>query len=292
MTPKTVNNILVLIAGLIVAALAGCNSKTVNLSIEVYDADNVLTAQSDSKKNDGVSVAELTLEREYQKGDYLVVSSAEYMNVQFDENIPLCRIYAPKGSFKYPIPIGKEREIYSPESFTGKNHKISISTCTKGEFSEYKNLALNPFDIRGETDFYPHATSNSEFHGMSCFSARTAIDGYKTNKAHGGWPYQSWGPDKVANIWFKIDFGRSVEIDKLVILNRADYNHTHDSYWKQATLEFSDGTSQVVQIGRSEMPQEIMINKRTTSWVRFKDLKKHEDKWIAWTEVEVWGRDK
>jgi len=289
MKSKGASYIHAVMAGLVVLAFAGCNTKTAKLNIKAYDAKNVLLGQSRSKTVDGVTNAQLLLKRKYQQGDYLLVNGAKYLNIQLDQDIPACHVYAPSGSFKYPIPFGKEKTRYSPKSFAGDNHKISVKACYNKDISQYRNLALNPFDIKGETEFYPHATSNSEYGQMSHFSARSAIDGHKANKTHGAWPVQSWGPDKDKNIWFKIDFGREVQIDKLVIVNRADYDH--DSYWKQATVEFSDGTKEIIKIGRTELPQEIMIKKHVTSWIKFTNLKYHKNKWIAWAEVEVWGND-
>ena len=40
-----------------------------------------------------------------------------------------------------------------------------------------------------------------------------------------------------------IDFGREVELDKLGLVLRADF--PHDSYWKQVTIAFSDGSEEI-----------------------------------------------
>ena len=58
---------------------------------------------------------------------------------------------------------------------------------------------------------------------MDVFAARNAIDGFKENRHHGGWPNQSWGPEKRNDLWWQVNFGREVEIDKLVITIRADF---------------------------------------------------------------------
>ena len=82
------------------------------------------------------------------------------------------------------------------------------------ELDAYRNLACNPYDVRGESRRFPHATSNSECRDEAVFAARNAIDGFKENRRHGGWPFQSWGPEKRKDLWWQVDFGREVEVDK------------------------------------------------------------------------------
>ncbi|WP_462317191.1 discoidin domain-containing protein [Marinilabilia sp.] len=274
-----------------VMLMAACKQNA-ELSIKLFDAENTLITQSDvndSKENNTVS---LKIEREYQQGDYLVVEGAEHLFVQLDKNIKGSLVYAPGGKITFPIPINENGRNYSKESFAGNLHNVSARVSNNQEWSAYRNLALNSFDIRGDSDFYPHATSNSECRGESWYAARNAIDGSNMSSEHGIWPYHSWGPDKRDDLWFKIDFGRDVEVDKLVIVNRAQYHDLHDSYWHTALVEFSDGTSETIKIDETHKPQKIKIKKHATSWVKFSGLIPNENKWSAWVEVEVWGTDK
>lgn len=286
------NYIFILISSLLFLSLSACDSKTDNLSIKAYDANDMLLAESVSKVTDGIVSAEMLLEREYQQGDYLVIQGAQYLNIQLDENIRSSDIYAPNGRFNFPIPFKENGNNYSPESYTGKQHQIVVKHSQKEHLSKYRNLALNTFDIRGESDFYPHATSNSEYKEMSIFAAINAIDGNVLNTKHGYWPFQSWGPHKKDSLWFKIEFGREVSVNKLVIVNRAEYEKEHDSYWEQVRAEFADGTSELIQIGETHLPQKIEIPTHNTSWIKFSEFRGHKDLWNSWIELEVWGNDK
>lgn len=275
----------------IVLFLNGLNVNAVGLSIKAFDASQVLFAESKSNDLNLSEEITLTIEREYLAGDYLVIEGAKKLFVEFDQSIPGCYVYTPKGCFTFRIPFHENGKNYQEESFSGTNHQIKVRICEDKEWSTYRNLALNSFDIRGETDYYPHATSNSECRNESFYAARNAIDGYKSNSKHGKWPYQAWGPDMRDDLWLKIDFGKTVEVEKLVIVNRAQYFDLHDSYWKEAIVRFSDWSSEKIKIKETAQSQEIKISKHNTSWVKFTDLMGNENKWCSWIEIEIWGRD-
>jgi hypothetical protein len=157
------------------------------------------------------------------------------------------------------------------------------------EAPAYRNVALNPADVQGPPAGYPHATSNSEFGNMPCFAAACAIDGKTDNKGHGD-AYPSWGPDKRKDPWWKVEFGRAVEIDKVVLHIRADF--PHDAYWRTAAIEFSDGTRERIQIQKTADPQTFSFRSRTVTSLKFTDLVQDEPLgWCGFTEVEVWGRN-
>jgi hypothetical protein len=160
----------------------------------------------------------------------------------------------------------------------------SHSSCT----GEYKNLALNPNDTRGPAVTYPHATSNSVCRNEICYAAKNVIDGNTANRGHGpGNP--SWGPDKRTDLWLKIDFGKSVEVDKVAIYIRADF--PHDAYWKTGTIEFSDGSKEKISFRKTADAQEFRFKSRRIEWLRITDLIQDEPLgWCGFTEVEVWGR--
>lgn len=153
----------------------------------------------------------------------------------------------------------------------------------------YRNLAINTRDVQGYARSWPHASSNSEYHGMAAFAACNAIDGKTANAGHGP-NFPSWGPDKKKGLWWKVDMGRLVEIDRIVLYIRADF--PHDDHWRSATIEFSDGTKESIKIEKTGAPQEIKFNKRIVSWLRLIDLVEEEPLgWCGLSEVEVWGRD-
>ena len=266
-----------------------CTLEAEQITFKAYDIHNNLFFEQHGTTEKEPTL-KFTLNRTYQKGDYFSIEGVRNMHIQLDSNIPSSEIYAPNGKFKFIIPINENGINYPKQSFSGIEHVISIRKSMSKEKLLYRNVALNSFDIRGISDFYPHATSNSECRGETYYAARNAIDGYKLNTLHGKWPYQSWGPDKGDTLWLKIDFGRKVEIDKLVIVNRAQYADLHDSYWNMATVEFSDGKMETIKIEETHLPQEIKIKKHKTSWVKLTSLKAYEPKWCSWIEVEAWGK--
>ena len=153
----------------------------------------------------------------------------------------------------------------------------------------YRNVALNPHGVQGYARSWPHASSNSEYHNMPAFAARNAIDGKTANAGHGG-KFPSWGPDKLKGLWWKVDFGRLVEIDKITLYIRADF--PHDDHWHSATIQFSDGTRESITIARTAEPQEFNFAKRIVSSLRLTDLIEVEPLgWCGLAEVQVWGRD-
>ena len=158
--------------------------------------------------------------------------------------------------------------------------------------TDYRNVALNPLDSTNrEAVSFPHATSNSEYNQRE-FAARCAIDGNRRNDdVHG---CGSWGPQKETNIWWRLDFGRPVEIDKLVLFLRAAWTPAdapHDSYWQEATVEFSDGSTEKLALKQVATGQEFPLAKRTVSWLVLRNLKPAADKWCALCEFEAWGQD-
>ncbi|MGD0092135.1 MAG: discoidin domain-containing protein [Planctomycetota bacterium] len=165
--------------------------------------------------------------------------------------------------------------------------KVPIYTEPRKIASDYRNVALNPTAANTtEPTSYPHATSNSEYNKKE-FAARCAIDGSrKNNDVHG---CGSWGPQKEPDIWWRLDFGRPVEIDKLIIFLRAAW--PHDSFWKEGTIEFSDGSTEKLALKKTADGQEFPIKKRTVTWLKLKDLVAEEPKWCALCEFEAWGKD-
>ena len=118
---------------------------------------------------------------------------------------------------------------------------------------------------------------------------RTA-DGRTANERHGGWPFQSWGPEKQKDLWWQVDFGRDVEVDRVTLYLRADF--PHDKHWHHATLVFSDGQRQPVALAKTGQPQTITFSAHKTRSLRLTDLVSDEPPgWCALAEFEAWGRD-
>ena len=127
----------------------------------------------------------------------------------------------------------------------------------------YRNLALYVNDQSCSTTCYPHVSANVETRGEAVFAAVNGVDGVTANEGHWKWPFQSWGINRREDAAIKIDFGREVEIDRIILYTRADF------------------------------PHEFMIEKRKVSWIELCDLIKADDPspFPALTQIEVYGND-
>ena len=300
-------------AGCFVASAENPKSKRVSapsFHVEVQDARGVVIADSRkaAQRSDGTSAA-LAFNHEYQPGDRIVVAGPSRMVVRVDDWIPECIVYladSPHNTFSFDIPYGQgeaqTRSPFSQDSFAGEAHRVTARLLTAQELSGYRNLAMNACDqevqppVPGGTGseqkafVFPHASTNSVSRGLPDFRARNAIDGMTQNGHHGIWPYQSWGPELRNDLWWKLDFGRPVEVDKVRLMVRADF--PHDSYWQSAVIEFSDGKQLPIEIRQTAEFQEFTFPKRTVSWVRLNNLVAADPtKWCSFIEVQVWGRD-
>jgi F5/8 type C domain len=274
----------------------------VPLHIEVQDSQGSRLAGPETRNSSlKAASASLAFDREYKPGDRIVLGGPQRMVLKLDESMPECMVYLPgssAGKASYEIPYGREEKqtgsAHAPESFAGKSHRVTVRAASKKEITAYHDLALNPCDAR-ETEqapaqMFPHATTNSVSRSLFDFEARNAIDGVTQNGHHGVWPYQSWGPQLRTDLWWKVDFGRPVELNKVRLMVRADF--PHDSYWKSADIEFSDGTHVSIQIGSSAEFQDFSFKKRRASWLRLTNLVPADPaRWCAFVEVEAWGRD-
>jgi hypothetical protein len=254
-----------------------------------------------SRENSAV----LVFDREYRPGDRIVIRGPRRMAVKLDGAMDECFLYnseSADGGWTYEIPAGSNEQdtgsACAPTSFAGTSHRISVRALSGKEISEYRNLALNPCDqqVQGEAPesaslaVFPHASSNSVFRNWPDFRERNAIDGKAENGHHGKWPYQSWGPEKREDLWWKLDFGRAVDINRIRLMVRADF--PHDSYWKSAVVEFSDGTRLPIQIAPSADFQVFAFARRRVSWLRVTHMVAADpDRWCGFVEVEVSGRD-
>ena len=159
------------------------------------------------------------------------------------------------------------------------------------EINSYKNLAKNVMDQHGDPGCYPHASANVETRGEAVFAARNAIDGVVANLSHGNWPYESWGINRQDDAEMTLEFGRPVDFDTIVLYTRADF--PHDNWWVKATLTFSDGTSQVVDMEKSVECHTFAIEKKGITWVKLGQLIKADDPspFPALTQIEIYGTE-
>ncbi|MBT3200009.1 MAG: hypothetical protein HN350_08830 [Phycisphaerales bacterium] len=152
----------------------------------------------------------------------------------------------------------------------------------------YRNLALNPKDVMGDSKVFPHASTNSVCRNDKVYAAKNVINGKTANTGHGG-RFPSWGPDRREDLWIKIDMGKEFEVDKIVLWIRAQ--ERHDKHWHSATLEFSDGSKEKLNIKWTKEPQTFKFKKRKVKWVKFSELvQKKPLGWCAFSEVQIWGQ--
>jgi len=234
----------------------------------------------------------LVYQGEYKLGDKIILTSTDkniYLMVQVDDALGSAFVYLTKNEVVYNIPFDEKRVSYSPKVFYGKMHFISARLATKEEIQVYKNLALNVMDQHGDTGCYPHATANVETRGESVFAARNAIDGVRENHSHGGWPYESWGINMQDDATMKLEFGRSVEIDKIILYTRSDF--PHDNWWREVTFTFSDGSSLHWELEKSDKAHVLHFEKKNVEWLQLCNLIKADDPspFPALTQIEVYG---
>ena len=196
------------------------------------------------------AVIKETYQGEFGEGDeiYIRLDGTNRLAVKLDPSMQESYVYCPNKSFCFTIPSARELKMgYAPNAFQGKEHTICVREVEDDEFHAARNIALNSHDLRRKTGGYPHASANFVTREEPCFYERNAIDGEKNNQGHGSYPYHSWAGGARNDLEYTLDFGREVEVSKLVFYLRADFKHDaktgipHDSYWKNIDIRFSDG---------------------------------------------------
>ncbi len=230
-------------------------------------------------------------------GDKITVQLGQdrhYIFFKLSSSFEEALIYVPGDSYTLTVP--SDFKSYWPSSILVD---ISARYPSEEELTATINLALNPYDTKTKTaSVYPHAYSNNNYNTTE-FGAHCAIDGFKSNKAHGTYPYQSWGPNSTVNPTdtFMIDFGREVTVDQLITYIRADFSATgssHDAYFSEYTVVFSDGSSIKVNPVKTADAQTFELGGKTTSSITitgFVTDKTNSQGWAGFTEVMVMGHN-
>jgi len=266
------------------------------VSVRVVDASGKVLASASA---DGqTAVVSVKLVRKYQPGDAIKIEGGPHLAVKLSAAGPEQIVYCPGNVFVFPVPAAAAAGAYNPAWFKGERHEITVRLPKADELAAPRNLAANAYDTLDSACF-PHASASNYYtakNPMPVFAPRNAIDGERRNDGHGGWPVQSWGPDRINDLWFRLDFGRAVEIDKLAFTLRAQFppvsRSDHDAVWQSAVIEFSDGSSQKVEFKKTGDRQEFPVAGRTVTWLKMtKIVLPASNKWAALTELEVSGRE-
>ena len=97
------------------------------------------------------------VDRVYQPGDVIVIETDQpHLIVQMDAAILPGEVFLPAGKMIWLVPFGEHRLAYSLTAFTGERHILTARAMTQKEITARRNLACNPSDLRGDTDFFPH----------------------------------------------------------------------------------------------------------------------------------------
>ena len=236
----------------------------------------------------------------------VLLDGCDFLAVQLDPTLAESILWVPTRSFEFAIPSPRQRKKgYHPDAFVGDVHLLSVREPEDEEIYAYRNIALNPHDCHGKARHFPHATANFVTREDPSFYERNAIDGVINNQGHGAYPYHSWSGGAREDIEFVLDFGRDVEIDRLVFYLRADFAHDpktgipHDSYWKSIDIAFSDGEvihGEFTLDGTGPNPEnskgiEIQLHKKITKSIRLFRFKQAAEilTFAALSQIEVFG---
>ena len=233
---------------------------------------------------------------EYEEGDKFRVElpDAEFVKIRLDETLAESIIYVPDGVFEFAVPFGYERKAcYAREAFAGDSHRITCAQIDEPEIYGERLISLNSHDRHNIAKYYPHAVANFVTREDPCFFERNAIDGVIENTGHGPYPYHSWGGGLREDLEYEVHFGTEVEVSRVTIFLRADF--PHDTYWKEADVEFSDGTKIHTDLIGTADGQTVEFEPKKTEMVKLTGFKQQrlEDgslSFAALTQIEIYGK--
>lgn len=234
--------------------------------------------------------ARLVYMGEYAPGDVITFTAPrEHVCVLVDQAVTPGTVFLPEKTFTFAVPFGDPKNGYAPQAFMGGQHSIWIGPA--GPVTARRNVARNPLDQRADAGCYPHASANVETRDEAQFFARNVIDGTRFNDKHGKWPYHSWGVGERTDAWLRIDFGRPMLIDEVVLTLRADF--PHDAWWERVTIRLSDGYETTLPLIKTAEAQAFAIGLHTVTWLTLSDMVKADDPspFPALTQIEVYGYD-
>lgn len=229
----------------------------------------------------------------YNEGDFIRLEVDEpntYIMVKFDDTFEESLIYIKESLvWDYKIPYSEEEKRAMKDSaFTGRGLAISARLASDEEIKRYQNVLRNRHATVTFAGVYPYAHANVETRNDPTFFARNAIDGIFHNDDHGLYPFQSWGINQQDDAAITIELGREVEVNRVGITIRSDF--PHDTWWNQVTLEFSDGSREIINLKKDHHRQFFDIKERKIEWVKMCEMKKGEPgPFPALTQLELFG---
>ena len=225
-------------------------------------------------------------------GDTLTFTGAPRLRITVG-SLAEAEVVLPGNTFTWTADPGLARAL-PPALLDGSPLSVRIAGVRDAQRGDYRNLARNPLApilAPGATPpVFPCATATSETRGDPVFRARNAIDGQTINGKHGGFPHQSWGPDREAkDPGFTVAFGRKVRIDRVDLFLRADF--PHDQAWARGEL-WADGTKIAnLHLSASAAVQTTSFPPVECATVELRNLVPGKPGWCALSEIQVWGLD-
>lgn len=232
----------------------------------------------------------------YEPGDtwHIETDGAMFVKVKLDETMLDSILYLPEKFFEFEIPFGNERICcYAPEAFSGESHRIICAIPTDAEIYGEREISLNPHDRHNVDKYYPHAWANAVTKEHPSLFERNAIDGVIRNEHHGRYPHHSWGGGAREDLEYEVRFGIEAEVSRITIFIRADF--PHDTYWREADLEFSDGTVKHITLAKTVEGQVFEFEPIKSNYVRLCGFKQQrlEDgslSFAALSQIQIYGK--
>ena len=229
--------------------------------------------------------------KSYEPGDKAEVSfDSDFVKVTFDESQKESLVYVPERKLVYELPYGDKLLAYDKASWNKDSHRITITEIQEEEAYGTRELALNSLDTTDNTCMYPHATASFVTRGEPIFQARNAIDGVIENHLHGEYPHHSWSAGAKMDMDFVLDFGMTVNVEKIIFFLRADF--PHDTYWNSLNVIFDDDTKVKVHFEKTAEGQVLeLAEAKNTRTIKLCDFTQPETppSFAALTQIQVIG---
>ena len=229
----------------------------------------------------------IALDRRWAEGDRVEITAPPHSHLwlRMGAALPEGEVYCPTGRMTWRVPAGEHRLAYAPLAFDAPRNILSARIMAASELQALRDIARNPLDLRGDTDFYPHCTANVETRNESVFAARNVIDGLRYNTCHGEWPFESWGIGAREDAWCRLDFGREVLVERMALTLRADF--PHDAYWVSGHVVDSAGRDIPFDLTRTGERQWVDLGGQRVRWLQLERMVKSDDP-SAFPSLRAW----